>query len=262
MNIIIRAFQYASEMHANQVRKASIVPGVPYMSHLMEVAGMVQASGGDEKTVAAALLHDALEDTQATIHDLASRFPVDVVQFVLECTEKGTEGGQFKAPWKGRKQAYLDHLAHVSPQALLISVADKLQSLREVRRQVRIQGDEAYAAFAKKEYATIPERKEAVLWFHVGLAHAFVKRLLDFEETHAGTQALISDFNEIVEMLVPHDMISSLPRREILRQTMDELFKFARDGAEQYEISTGNKPDMETLRTIIQQSTGYDPSAE
>jgi hypothetical protein len=44
--------------------------------------------------------------------------------------------------------------------------------------------------------------------------------------------------------------------------SQDELFRAARRGAEQYEEATGNRPDLETLRTIVQQSTGYDPSAE
>lgn len=44
--------------------------------------------------------------------------------------------------------------------------------------------------------------------------------------------------------------------------TNDELLQFARRGAEQYEATSGNCPDAETLRTIVQQSTGYDPSAE
>jgi hypothetical protein len=42
----------------------------------------------------------------------------------------------------------------------------------------------------------------------------------------------------------------------------DQLFQVARRGAEQYEEATGNRPDLETLRKIVQQSTGYDPSAE
>lgn len=217
--MITRAFEFALEVHSSQVRKASIVPGVPYMSHLMEVAGMVQASGGNETTVAAALLHDTLEDTQATTHDIEVWLGSEVASLVQECTEKGTEGsnGPFKAPWKGRKQAYLDHLAIVSPSALLISIADKLQSLREVRRQVRRQGDNAYASFAKKDFPTVGERKEAVLWFHNALSEAFQSRIDALREAIEidpsspvgvatarlipGIQALVDDFKEIMEVL-------------------------------------------------------------
>jgi len=54
----------AEELHANQKRKASIVPEVPYLSHLMTVAGMVQEYGGSDVAVAAAWLHDSIEDTK------------------------------------------------------------------------------------------------------------------------------------------------------------------------------------------------------
>jgi (p)ppGpp synthase/HD superfamily hydrolase len=54
-----------------------------------------------------------------------------VAQLVAECTEQGT-GGEVKAPWKERKDAYLAHIRVASSGALLISVADKLQSLREL----------------------------------------------------------------------------------------------------------------------------------
>lgn len=178
------------------------------MSHIMEVAGMVQAVGGDEETVASALLHDALEDTTATLADIEVRFGLVISSYVQECTEAETEGsnGQFKAPWRGRKQAYLDHLATVSPQALLISVADKLQFLREVRRQVRRLGDDAYASFAKRDFATIAERKEAVLWFCEALLGAFASRLevlrrQGFRDFHDGIEALIRDFGEILELI-------------------------------------------------------------
>ncbi len=217
MSLIIEAFTLASTIHASQVRKAGIVPNVPYMSHLMEVAGMVQAHGGDENTVAAALLHDALEDTDIDPNDIGRETNFRVLALVRECTEAGTEGsnGQFKAPWKGRKEAYLNHLAHVSPQALLISVADKLQSLREVRRQVRIQGDGAYEAFAKRDFSTIAERELAVLWFHGELAKAFqarieaLKEAVEIDPSSAakvarlipGVQALVDDFREILQVI-------------------------------------------------------------
>ena len=62
MDIVIESVKLASELHSRQRKKRPIVPGIPYMGHLMEVAGIVQANGGDEITVAAALLHDAIED--------------------------------------------------------------------------------------------------------------------------------------------------------------------------------------------------------
>ena len=61
MDIIVESVKLASAFHTRQRKKKSIVPDIPYLGHLMEVAGIVQANGGDEITVAAALLHDAIE---------------------------------------------------------------------------------------------------------------------------------------------------------------------------------------------------------
>lgn len=208
MALLEKAFLLASALHNEQKRKASIVPGAPYISHLIEVAGMALANGGDEETGAAALLHDALEDvSEAVAQQIEAACGSRVMSLVRECTEVGTgKGGEFKAPWRERKEAYLHHLLFVSASALLISVADKLQSARELKRQVRIQGNEAYKSYAKKEYATVEERKEAVLWFHRSLEQAFHYRLelLNRDEPQpmlVGIQALILDFGEVVAQL-------------------------------------------------------------
>lgn len=77
MDTVVEAVKLASQLHSHQRKKKSIVPDIPYMGHLMEVAGIVQANGGDEITVAAALLHDAIEDQGAEareqIRDKSSR---------------------------------------------------------------------------------------------------------------------------------------------------------------------------------------------
>lgn len=207
-NLVVQnAISLAFDLHGKQKRKASIVPGAPYMSHLLEVLGMVMANGGNEIICAAAVLHDALEDVGGDARErIFAVCGSHVLALVEECTEIGTgNGGEFKAPWKERKEAYLAHLASVSQGALLIAVADKLQSLRELYRQVRVQGDQAYAAFAKKEYATVAERKEAVLWFHSSLYRSFLLRFLALEksspnESLAGIEALIADFDEIRQL--------------------------------------------------------------
>lgn len=207
--LLERAFTLACRLHGSQKRKASIIPGAPYISHLMEVSGMVLANGGSEEEGAAALLHDAIEDVSA---EVADEIAIECGQFVLslvrECTEVGTgRGGEFKAPWKQRKEAYLAHIGMLSVGGLRISVSDKLQSGREVLRQVRIYGDKPYAAFAKKEYATVEERKKAVLWFHAELVKAFQSRLAVLkaegnDETLLGIEVLVNEFSEVVARLV------------------------------------------------------------
>lgn len=184
-----RAVTLAFALHGEQTRKASIIPNAPYISHLMEVAGMVAANGGDDETVAAALLHDAIEDQGAETRDaILEQCGPRVLALVEECTEAGT-GGATKAPWRARKESYLAHIAEASPEALLISVADKLQSARELKRQVRRQGDDAYSFSGAG--------KEGQLWFHNALVDAYYARIASLEGGEynlAGIKALIDDF--------------------------------------------------------------------
>src|SRR5437764_374118 len=119
-SLVTRAFLLASDLHVNQTRKASFVPRVPYLSHLMEVAGMVMASGAPETVVAAALLHDAIEDQgNRTRLSIQEKLGVEVLALVEECTEPGT-GAATKAPWYERKRAALQRMRQLSLGAFMI----------------------------------------------------------------------------------------------------------------------------------------------
>ncbi|GCE28267.1 hypothetical protein KDA_37510 [Dictyobacter alpinus] len=161
--LLTRAFALAAQLHATQTRKASLVPNTPYLGHLMEVAGIVQSNGASEVAVAAALLHDAIEDQGAATRELIlNQLGPDVLALVEECTEPGT-GGATKAPWRERKEGYLQQVKVASMEALLIKCADKLQNARDLRKQVYIEGEAAYAAFTRG--------KADKLWFY----HTFVQ---------------------------------------------------------------------------------------
>lgn len=197
-----KAFQLAFYEHRTQTRKTAIAPGwplAPYISHLMEVTGMVSATGGNEITVAAALLHDVVEDCgPSSAQHILDDCGWGVLNLVRECTEPGTEGTT-KAPWKERKVAYLEHMMHASLEAVHISVADKLQSAREVSRQFKMLGNTAYEPFVKKEYKTIEERKFATLWFQQALVRVYRARMA--QDYHPGITFLVNEFEDIVTFL-------------------------------------------------------------
>lgn len=200
--LVVRAFQLAAQLHATQTRKASLVPNTPYLSHLMEVAGIVMSNGGSSVVVAAALLHDAVEDqgaqTRALIQD---RLGADVLALVEECTEPGT-GGDEKAPWRERKEGYLQHIRQASPQALLISCADKNQNARDLRKQVYVYGDKAYATFTKG--------KAEKNWFAQAFVQAARQRLAELRSIQPdeplldGIDYLLFDQADILAYLEAH----------------------------------------------------------
>ena len=76
--IIQKAYNYAVTKHGNQLRKS----GEPYIIHPTNVAYTIAELGLDEKTICAALLHDVVEDTEATLEDIKNEFGTEVADMV------------------------------------------------------------------------------------------------------------------------------------------------------------------------------------
>ncbi|MDI3309273.1 MAG: HD domain-containing protein, partial [Acetobacteraceae bacterium] len=121
------AASFALSIHAEQKRKGT---DLPYISHLLSVAGLVLEHGGDEEQAMAGLLHDAIEDCGAE-HEAAirDRFGERVARIVRACTDADTKP---KPPWRVRKQAYLRHLEQADTDVLLVSCCDKLHNARAI----------------------------------------------------------------------------------------------------------------------------------
>ncbi len=137
------AIRYAAELHRTQARKGT---QIPYISHLMIVAGMVIEDGGNEEEVIAALLHDAVEDQGGakTREEIRKRFGEKIAGIVDECSDSDIEP---KPPWKECKEAYLEHLGKASPSALRISLADKLHNARSIVADVSTEGSGVWERF-------------------------------------------------------------------------------------------------------------------
>ncbi len=141
--LFAQAMTYASIAHSDQVRKGT---NVPYLSHLLAVAGLVLEHGGDEDEAIAALLHDAVEDAggQARLNNLRQRFGDRVAQIVLDCTDTDVTP---KPPWRARKETYIAHLANASLSARLVSCCDKLHNARCIVADLRTHGDQVWTKF-------------------------------------------------------------------------------------------------------------------
>ena len=124
------AFGYALAVHGAQVRKR--LP-IPYVSHLLAVASIVLEDGGDETQVVAALLHDAAEDQggEARLADIRARFGMEVAAIVEALSDSLVADREQKAPWRTRKEAYIDRLRVERDEgALRVALADKLHNAR------------------------------------------------------------------------------------------------------------------------------------
>lgn len=163
-----KALVYAELKHHNQVRKGG---DIPYIGHLLTVAGLVINDGGSETQAIAALLHDAVEDQggPATLEEIKNNFGDDAARIVSECSDTDVEP---KPPWRERKQAYINHLAEVGQDTLLVSVADKLDNARSMLRDYHEHGPKLWERFTRKN-------PQDHLWYYGELLNAYRKRGLD-----------------------------------------------------------------------------------
>ncbi len=158
------ALAYASIVHHRQTRKQS---RIPYISHLLIVAGEVLDHGGDEEQAIAALLHDAAEDQggRERLEDIRDRFGGRVARIVEACTDTMR---QPKPEWTRRKRRYIARLATVPREALLVIAADKLANVRSIAEGFREGGERFWDRFNGK--------RDGTRWYFRAAADAIARR--------------------------------------------------------------------------------------
>ena len=137
------ALTYCYKLHCKQQRKGT---EIPYVSHLLQVAGMVLEAGAEEEVAIAALLHDAVEDQggDETALEIEQRFGGRVAQLVLSLSDSHTIP---KPPWRKRKEAFLARLRNGTPDMFVIAAADKLHNLRSILNDHASIGEEIWSRF-------------------------------------------------------------------------------------------------------------------
>lgn len=124
--MMIKAMHFASEKHRGQLRKGNL--NTPYINHPIKVAYTLQTIGGitDETVLAAALLHDVIEDTDATHQDIANLFNKKIADIVLEVSDDKEKSKE------ERKQGQIDSAASLSYEAKLVRIADKICNVQDI----------------------------------------------------------------------------------------------------------------------------------
>jgi (p)ppGpp synthase/HD superfamily hydrolase len=152
--LLKRALDLAAVWHAGQRRK---YPGadVPYLSHPAGVAIILARHGFSETVLAAAALHDVVEDTDATLADIEAELGAEVAALVRDVSEEDKS-----LSWEERKARYLEHFRHKRWEAQAISLADKIDNFRSILVCARYYGD-PWAQFKRGRDAQI-ERYEAM----------------------------------------------------------------------------------------------------
>jgi myo-inositol-1(or 4)-monophosphatase len=160
--LLDRAIIFAVRAHAGTERRGK---GFPYIVHPMEAVEIVATMTADQEMLAAAALHDTVEDTDVTIEQIRSEFGERVASFVAAESDEPHQSRDCVENWHARKQAAIDRIARASHDAKIVALGDKLSNMRAIARDYVQQGDRLWNLFHSKN----PKDHE---WHYRGLADA------------------------------------------------------------------------------------------
>lgn len=134
--LVLRAAEFAAHKHREQKRKGK--SGRPYVGHCIEVAALIADVGGvnDPTVLAAALLHDTVEDTKTTRDEVLREFGSAIDSIVGEVTDDKTQLRSVQ------RELQIMHAPGMSGGAKLIKLADKISNVREIGEDPPIEWDE------------------------------------------------------------------------------------------------------------------------
>ena len=161
-DLLDRAIIFAVKAHAGTERRGK---GFPYIVHPMEAMEIVSTMTADQELLAAAALHDTVEDTDVTVEQLREEFGDRIADLVAVESDVMDEGVNEEDSWRARKEAGIQRLARAGRDAKIVALGDKLSNMRAIARDYAVQGDALWNLFHAKD----PKDHE---WHYRGLADA------------------------------------------------------------------------------------------
>lgn len=159
-DMLSRAIAFAAEKHKEQTRKGT---SIPYIVHPMEAAAIAATMSDDACVIAAAVLHDVIEDCEGvTQDDIENAFGAHVADLVAADTNSvGAE-----TDWKSAKQATIDKLVIADEEQLIVALSDKLSNIRQMKRDYDKIGIKLFERFNVTD-------KKMHAWYYRSLKEAF-----------------------------------------------------------------------------------------
>ena len=178
-NLFDKAVKFATDAHSGTERRGK---GYPYIIHPMEAAAIVATMTNDPEMLAAAILHDTVEDTDVTIEQIRAEFGDRVAMLVQSETAPLDEN----LTWREKKSFQLKQLANAPHESKVVALGDKFSNISGIALDYRKIGDEVWKRFHA------PNGKSDVGWYYRSLAEA----LSDLSET-ATYQAFVRLLEEV-----------------------------------------------------------------
>ena len=198
--LIEKAEEFATEAHKGQKRKGG--KDVPYITHPLAVADILKSINAPAEIVIGGLLHDVVEDTDITLHEIGQKFGKQVMTIVDYVTEKDTtfpvKGIERKKSWKSRKVEYIYRIKDAPYQAVIVAAADKLHNLRDTLEDFEKHGDGVWKMFNSQ--------KDSQFWYYTTLISVFHKR----EVPEVILDEMRMALSKIHERLLPDESVQDL----------------------------------------------------
>lgn len=183
--LLDRAIVFAVKAHAGTERRGK---GFPYIVHPMEAVEIVATITPDQELLAAAALHDVVEDTDFTADDIRREFGDRIANLVVAESDVFVDGVSEEDSWHARKQAAIDRLAKAPHDAKIVAMGDKLSNMRAIARDYAVKGDALWQIFHAKD----PKDHE---WHYRGLAAS----LSELKDTFA-----YKEFVSLIDQVFAH----------------------------------------------------------
>ena len=186
-DLVDKAIIFATRAHQGTERRGK---GFPYIIHPLEALAITATMTNDAELLAAAVLHDTIEDTEVQLDDLRREFGERVACIVAAETDIHSSPDGRKLSWRERKQRDMDNLHAASMDVKMVALGDKLSNMRAIARDYQAQGDNLWQMFCVKE-------RDVHAWRYRGLRDALSEL--------AGTAAF-EEFSRLVDAVFgePH----------------------------------------------------------
>lgn len=172
MELVTKAMIFAAQAHDGMKRKKD---HTPYILHPTEVASIVGTLTNKQEVIVAALLHDVVEDTPATIEEIEQEFGSRVAELVQSETEDKRKGVSPASTWRARKEESIEILRNTTdPEVKMLFLGDKLSNMRSFYRQWQVEGISMWKGYHEKDPA-----QQA--WYY----HAIAESTKEFADTFA-----------------------------------------------------------------------------
>ena len=169
--LLDRAIIFAVRAHDGTERRGK---GLPYIVHPLEAVEIVATMTRDQELLAAAALHDTVEDTDVSVEQIRAEFGDRIASIVATESDVATDALPAESSWHARKQAAIDRLARASRDAKIVALGDKLSNMRAIAHDYAVLGDELWNRFTVKDPAE-----------HAWRYHALAEALNDLSDTDA-----------------------------------------------------------------------------